>query len=354
MAKKTKKSVKKSKSAASPRAAATSKTMSHATLAAVPLAQPDAAQKALRDGFGEGLLEAGQADPNVVALSADLTESNRMEEFKKAFPDRFVEVGIAEQNLVAVAAGMAHAGKVAFCASFAVFSPGRSWDQIRVACCYSDNNVKIYGGHAGITVGEDGATHQAMEDIAITRVLPNMTVIVPCDSTEMKKATLAAARMHGPVYLRGGRVKLPQVTAPETPFEIGKALVLRAGRDVAIIACGIMVREAMLAAEALAKKKISACVVNLHTIKPIDENTIIEVARDCRCVVTAEEHQIMGGMGSAVCEVLAEEFPVPVERVGAKDTFGESGTADKLLDKYGMRASDIVEAAIRAMERKRK
>ena len=309
--------------------------------------------KALRDGFGEGLMLAAKDDPNVVALSADLTESNRMLEFKKAYPDRFVETGIAEQNLVGLSAGMAHAGKVAFCASFAVFCPGRSWDQIRVSLCYSQANVKIYGGHAGITVGEDGATHQALEDIAITRVLPNMTVIVPADAIEMRKATIAAAKMEGPVYLRGGREKLPMATAEDTPFAIGKANVLRKGKNVTIIACGIMVHEALLAADELARKKIDAQVIDLHTIKPIDENAILSAAHDTGAIVTAEEHQTTGGLGSAVAEVLAKNFPTPVEMVGVKDTFGESGTGQALLDKYGLRAANIVDAVKRALERKK-
>jgi transketolase len=310
-------------------------------------------EKALREGFGEGLVIAGREDKNVVALSADLTESNRMEDFKKEFPDRFVETGIMEQHLVSCAAGMAHAGKVAFCASFAVFSPGRSWDQVRVSCAYSNANVKIYGGHAGITVGEDGATHQALEDIAITRVLPRMAVIVPADAIEMRKATIAAAKMSGPVYLRGGRVKRPLVTTEEMPFTIGKANVLRPGKDVTLIACGLLVKEAMLAADELKKQGIVAGVIDLHTIKPIDADAIIAAAAQTGAVVTAEEHQVTGGMGSAVCEVLAREYPVPVELVGVKDTFCESGTADLLLDKYGLRCKDIVEAAKRVISRKK-
>jgi transketolase len=222
-----------------------------------------------------------------------------------------------------------------------------------VSCAYSNANVKIYGGHAGITVGEDGATHQALEDIAIMRVLPRMTVIVPADATEMRKATLAAAKMQGPVYLRGGRVKLPQVTKADDSFVIGKANLLREGKDVTIIACGIMVREAILAAEELAKQGIDAAVLNLHTIKPLDENAIIAAAHETGAIVTAEEHQIIGGMGSAVCEILSDHYPVPVERVGVRDTFCESGTADALLDKYGLRAKDIVVATLRVLEQKK-
>jgi transketolase len=309
--------------------------------------------KAIRDGFGEGILIAAKDNPDIVALSADLTESDRLEEFKKTYPNRFVEVGIAEQNLIGVACGMAHVGKVAFTASFAVFNPGRSWDQVRVSMCYSNANVKIYGGHAGLTVGQDGATHQALEDVAIMRCLPRMTIIVPADAIEMKKATIAAAKTPGPFYLRGGREKMVQATTEETPFEIGKAVLLRQGKDVTIIACGIMVREALLAADELAKSKISARVLDMHTIKPIDEHAIIDAAHDTGAIVTAEEHQVIGGLGGAVAEVLAEHYPVPMERVGMKDSFGESGSAGDLLDKYGMRAANIVTAVKHVLERKK-
>jgi transketolase len=308
--------------------------------------------KSLRDGFGEGIMIAAQENPNIVALSADLTESNRLDEFKKTFPQRFVEIGIAEQNLIGVAAGMAHAGKIPFAASFAVFSPGRSWDQIRVSVCYSGANVKVVGGHAGITVGQDGATHQALEDIAITRVLPRITVIIPADAIEMRKATIAVAKMKGPVYLRSGREKFPLVTSESSPFVIGKANTLKDGKDVTIIACGNMVREALLAAEELAKRKINAGVVNMHTIKPIDEKAIIEAAKT-GAVVTAEEHQITGGLGAAVAEVLTATTPVPLERVGVKDTFCESGIAAELMDKYGLRSKNIVAAALAVIARKK-
>jgi transketolase len=310
--------------------------------------------RALREGFGEALVILGKENPQVVALCADLTESDRMEEFKKTYPTRFVEIGIAEQNMAGVAAGMAHVGKIPFAASFAAFSPGRNWDQVRVSICYSGANVKLYGGHAGITVGEDGATHQALEDIAITRVLPRMTVIVPADAIEMRKATIAAANMQGPVYLRGGRAKFAQVTKEDTPFVIGKAIPMREGKDVTIIACGIMVGEALKAATLLQSRKISAAVLNLHTIKPIDSIAILSAARKTGAIVTAEEHQITGGMGSAVCEVLAAEFPTPVERVGMLDRFGESGTVADLMKKYNMVAEDIVEAVIEVLARKRK
>ena len=314
--------------------------------------KPKEIVKALRDGFGEGMLLVAKDNPDVVALCADLTESNRLDEFKKTYPTRFVEVGIAEQNLVGVAAGMAHVGKIPFAASFAVFSPGRSWDQVRVSVCYSNANVKIVGGHAGITVGQDGATHQALEDVALMRVLPRMTVLVPADATEMRKAVLAAAKVQGPVYLRSGREKFPQVTKEDAEFIIGKAAMLRNGADVTIIACGNLVREAMLAAEALAAEKITARVLNMHTIKPIDERAILDAAHDTGAVVTAEEHQIIGGLGSAVAEVIATHLPVPMERVGVKDTFGESGTGAELMDKYGLRSVNIVAAVKQVLARK--
>ena len=310
-------------------------------------------KKALRDGFGEGIILAAKENAHIVALCADLTESNRLSEFKKQFPYRFVQVGVAEQNLIGVAAGMAHAGMVPFAASFAVFSPGRSWDQVRVSVCYSNANVKVVGGHAGITVGEDGATHQALEDIAIMRVLPRMTVIVPADSIEMRKAVLAAAKFQGPVYLRSGREKFPLVTSEESEFEIGKANILRQGTDLTIIACGIMVREAIVAAEELAKENIKAQVINMHTIKPLDERAVLTAAHETSAVVTAEEHQIIGGLGSAVAEVLSSNYPVPIERVGVKNTFGESGNAAALMEKYGLRSADIVAAAKRALSRKK-
>jgi transketolase len=311
-------------------------------------------KRALRDGFGDAMMLLGEKEPRVVALCADLTESDRLVKFREKYPNRFVEIGVAEQNLAGVAAGMAHAGKIPFSASFAVFHPGRSWDQVRVSMCYSNANAKIYGGHAGLTVGEDGATHQALEDVAITRVLPRMTVIVPADAIEMRKATLAAAQHVGPVYLRGGREKQPQITTEQTPFAIGEANLLRDGKDVTIVACGIMVREAMLAAAQLGKEKISARVLGMHTIKPLDVDAIVHAAHDTGAIVTAEEHQIIGGLGGAVAEALGTHYPVPLERVGVNDTFGESGAADALLDKYGLRAADIARAAKRAIERKKR
>lgn len=310
-------------------------------------------KKATRDGFGEGMMALGESNPDVVALSADLTDSDRLEGFKKSWPDRFVEMGIQEQNMIGVAAGMALVGKIPFAASFAVFNPGRNWDQIRVSACYSKHNINIYGGHAGLTVGEDGATHQALEDIAITRVLPGMTVIVPCDALEMKKATIASVAVNGPTYLRGGRMKYPAITTEATPFEVGKAVELRTGKDVTIIACGLLVREALLAAGELAKEGVGAQVLNVHTISPIDEETIIAAAHETKAIVTAEEHQVSGGLGSAVAEVLGKHMPTPIEFVGVRDTFGESGSAEELLDKYGLRAADIVSAVKHVLVRKK-
>jgi transketolase len=265
--------------------------------------KPDTA--ATRDGYGVGVVEAGDKDTNVVVLCCDLTDSTKSDAFKKKFPDRFFEVGVAEQNMAGIAAGLALSGKVPFIASYAVFSPGRNWDQLRVSVCYSKANVKIMGAHAGISVGPDGATHQALEDVAITRVLPGMTVIVPCDTEETRKAVLAAAQMDGPVYIRFGREKTPLITVPETPLEIGKAQVFREGTDVAIIACGSMVYHSLAAAEQLKAKGISVAVLNAASVKPLDEETIIRVAEQCGAVVTAEEHQITGGLGEAVAGALS-------------------------------------------------
>jgi len=296
----------------------------------------DVEQKPTRDGYGEGLVLAGQKDSRVVALCADISDSTRSAMFQKAFPDRFVETGIAEQNMMGLAAGMAMAGKIPFVSTYAVFCPGRNWDQLRVSVCYSNANVKITGAHAGVSVGPDGATHQGLEDIAITRCIPNLVVIAPCDAIETKKATLAAAEYVGPVYLRFAREKTPIMTTEETPFEIGKALVFREGKDVAIIGCGPLLHNALLAAEELAKEGIEAMVIHNHTIKPMDKKTIIEAAKKCGAIVTVEDHQVMGGMGSAVAEVLAENFPVPIEFIGMKDKFGESGDPNELIEAFGM------------------
>lgn len=292
-----------------------------------------------RDGYGKGLVEAGKKDERVVVLCCDLTESTRSQWFRDEFPKRFVEVGVAEQNMVGIAAGMALTGKVPFCSSYAVFNPGRNWDQIRVSVGYTNANVKIAGAHAGISVGPDGATHQALEDVAIMRVLPNMTVVVPCDAIEARKATVALAQQVGPAYIRFGREKIPVITTDKTPFVLGKAEVFREGKGVTIVACGAMVYEALVAAE-----KVDGEVINCHTIKPLDRETIIASAQKTGRVVTVEEHQISGGLGSAVAEVLAEDYPVPMRRVGMRDSFGESGEPGELLKKYGMTSEAIVEA----------
>lgn len=299
-------------------------------------------QLACRDGFGEAILELGKKDKKVVVVSADLAESTRCLEFGKKYQDRFFEVGVAEQNMAGVAAGLALEGLTPFICSFAVFSPGRNWEQIRVSVCYNQANVKIVSSHAGLNVGEDGATHQALEDIALMRVLPNMTVIAPCDFEETKKAVMAAAKMKGPVYIRFGREKCPVITTKQSKFQIGKADILKQGKDVTIIACGPMVAEALKAAEELAKQKISAEVINCHTIKSIDKATIIKSAKKTGKVITIEEHQVNGGLGSAVAEVLSQNYPVPMKIIGMPDKFGESGTAKQLLDKYHLNFKEII------------
>lgn len=311
----------------------------------------------IRQGYGEGLAIAGEKNENVVALCADLTDSTKTALFKEKFPDRFIQMGVAEQNMAAVAAGLEHIGKIPFISSYAVFSPGRNNEQIRTLISYSGRNVKIIGAHAGISVGPDGATHQALEDIALMRVQPRMTVIVPCDSIETRKAVIAAAEIRGPVYLRLAREKTPVFTTEETPFEIGKALVLRDPEmgtdhkaDVAIIACGPLVHNAMLAADQLSKEGIECIVINNHTIKPMDEEAIIGAAKKTRRVVTVEEHQINGGLGSAVCEILSENYPVPVMRVGVRDRFGESGEPNELIEKFGMGVNSIKEAVKHVIE----
>lgn len=310
-----------------------------------------------RNGYGEGLVAAGEKDKNVVVLCADLTESTRSEYFKEKFPDRFVEIGVAEQLLATVAAGMANYGKVPFISSYAVFSPGRNWEQIRTTAALNDVPVKIAGAHAGISVGPDGATHQALEDIALMRVIPNMVVLAPSDSVEAKKAVVAAAKNGKPTYIRFAREATPVFTTEDTPFEIGKAEILwdstqEGIKRVAIVACGSLVYEALLAARELEKEKVGVIVIDNHTIKPIDEKTIIAVARKCGSVVAVEEHQVNGGMGSAVAEVLVKNCPVPMEFVGMPDSFGESGTPEELLKKYKMKSEDIVEAAKKVINRK--
>jgi len=297
-----------------------------------------------RNGYGEGLVIAGEENPNVVALCADLTESTRTQAFAEKFPERFIEVGVAEQNLVTVAAGMALGGKIPFTTSYATFSPGRNWEQIRTTICYNDVPVKIIGSHAGISVGPDGATHQALEDIAMMRVLPNMVVICPTDSVEAKKATLAIAKNGKPSYLRLSRDKVPVVTTQDTPFEIGKAEVYKEGNDVVVVACGQMVYRALLAAKEMELHKISVRVINCHTIKPLDKETILKAAQDCGAIITAEEHQIIGGLGGAVAEVLSQNFPVPLKIIGIEDRFGESGEPNELLKKFGLTKEAIMKA----------
>jgi transketolase len=314
----------------------------------------DVEQVPTRNGFGEGLVLAGEADKNVVALCADLTESTRMEAFKKKFPERFIEVGVAEQNLVTVGSGMAAAGKIPFVASYATFSPGRNWEQIRTTICYNDQPVKIIGSHAGISVGPDGATHQALEDLAIMRVLPNMVVVCPCDAIEAKKATQAIARNGKPAYLRLSRDKSQVVTTEETPFEIGKAEVYKEGNDVTVIACGVMVYQALVAAKELEENHISVRVINNHTIKPLDEKTILAAAAETGGIVTAEEHQKAGGMGSAIMELVTEKHPVPVIRVGIDDRFGESGEPQELMKHFGLTSKEIKKAVLQVLRLKGK
>ena len=313
-------------------------------------------QKPTRAGFGDGLVEAADANPNVVGLCADLTESTRMEPFAKKYPARFVEIGVAEQNLAAVAAGMAAMGKVPYITSYAMFSPGRNWEQIRTTLGYNDQHVVIIGSHSGVSVGPDGATHQAIEDIAITRVIANMTVLAPCDVHEAKKATIAAAGLQGPVYIRLTREKTPVFTTLDTPFEVGRAQVFYRPPDkpdAAIIACGPLVHNAILAAFDLEKDGIRAMVINNPSVKPMDEETIVQAASESGAVVTVEEHQVMGGMGSAVAEVLARKYPVPVEFIGVQNRFGESGNPNELIEKFGMGVSHIKEAVKRAISRKK-
>ena len=313
----------------------------------------DIAAEPIRKGFGRGLLEAGKRDENVVAACADLTDSTQMSLFKNEFPKRFVEIGVAEQNLVTVGAGMAAMGKIPFVSSYAAFSPGRNWEQIRTTACLNDRPVKIVGSHAGVSVGPDGATHQMLEDIALMRVLPNMVVIVPCDSVEAEKATLVMAQDTRPNYLRLAREASPIVTTPDTPFEIGKAYVFAEGKDVTIISTGTMTYQAMVAAEKLFKDGIDAEVVHVPTIKPLDKETILESVRKTGCVVTAEEAQIAGGLGGAIAELLVEECPVPMTRIGMKDRFGESGEPSELLEHFGLTAKQIQLAAHHIVDKKK-
>jgi transketolase len=309
-------------------------------------------KKDTRSGFGEGLLEIGKQNKDVVALCADLTGSLKMNAFQDEFPDRFFQVGIAEANMMGIAAGMTIGGKIPYTGTFANFSTGRVYDQIRQSIAYSNKNVKICASHAGLTLGEDGATHQILEDIGLMKMLPNMTVIVPADFNQTKQATMAIANFEGPVYLRFGRPSVPIFVKPDANFQIGKADLLIEGADVTIIACGHLVWKSIEAAKILSEKGISAEVINMHTIKPLDEEAVLTSVAKTKCVVTAEEHMINGGLGDSIAQVLTRKMPVPQEYVGVNDTFGESGTPAELMTKYGIDTPNIVEAAEKAIKRK--
>jgi transketolase len=314
----------------------------------------DVAVEPTRAGFGTGLLQLGETNPNVVALSADLTESTQVNKFAEKFPERFFEIGVAEQNMAAVAAGLAVTGKVAFISSYATFSPGKNWETIRTTAVYNEANVKIAGHHSGIMTGPDGATHQATEDIAITRCWPKMHVYIPCDSIEAKKATIASAAIKTPVYLRYTRDKTPIITTEETPFKVGKVQTFWVNENpkVTIFATGYMLYYALLAARELEEEKLPVLVVNIATIKPIDEEGILEATRASQAVVTVEDHQVEGGMGSAIAELLAKTTPLPIEFIGLQNTFAESGTPKELVEKYGIGVKDIKEAVKRVIRRK--
>lgn len=307
----------------------------------------------MRDGYGQALLELCENDKNVMVLDADVANSTRTVWIRDKYPEQFMDMGIAEQDMVGTAAGLALGGMIPFVSTYCVFLAGRAWDQIRTTVCYNNLNVKFGGAHAGISVGPDGATHQALEDVALMRVLPGMTVIVPCDSEETRKATLAAAKMNGPCFVRFGREAVPVITDESTPFEIGKARTVHEGTDVTIIANGAMVYEAVLAADALKQEGINAAVINCHTIKPLDEAAIVAAAEKTGCIVTAEEHQINGGLGGAVAECLARHCPVPMEMVAVEDSFGESGKAAELMAKYKIDRSAIEEKVRAVLKRKK-
>ncbi|MDP4219401.1 MAG: transketolase C-terminal domain-containing protein [Bacteroidota bacterium] len=309
-------------------------------------------KKATRFGFGEGLVTLGERYENVVVLGGDITGSVMTSYFQEKFPDRFFSAGIMEATATLVATGLALSGKVPFFASYGAFAACRNTDMLRISVCYNDANVKIGGGHAGISVGPDGATHQVLEEIAITRTLPNMTLVVPCDFTEAKKATVAIGEFVGPAYIRFGRTDTPMFTKEDTPFELGRAQVFREGNDVAICACGPMVWEALVAAEELAKEGIDARVINVSTIKPLDNATLIAAAKECGAIVSAEEHQITAGLGGAIAELLVKEYPVPMEFVGVHDTFGGSGEPDELMALFGLTSVTIIEAAKKVVKRK--
>ncbi len=308
-------------------------------------------EKETREGFGEGIYQLGKSNPNVVVLTADLAGSLKLKPFIKEFPERFIQCGIAEANMIGIAAGLTIGGKIPYTTTFANFSTGRVYDQIRQSVAYSNKNVKICASHAGLTLGEDGATHQILEDIGLMKMLPGMTVIVPCDFTQTKAATIAIADYNGPVYLRFGRPKWPNFTKAEE-FNIGKAQIISEGNDVSIFACGHLVWKAIEAGKILEEKGISVEVINVHTIKPLDADAIIQSITKTKCAVTAEEHNIIGGLGDSIAQVAGKNFPIPIEYVGTKDTFGESGKPLELLKKYGLDTPDIVAAAEKAMARK--
>lgn len=308
--------------------------------------------KSTRIAYGEALKKLGAVDKNVIVCDADLAHATMTAFFADEYPDRFYNFGIAESNMMAASAGLAHCGYTVFASTFAIFGAGRAFEQVRNAICYTNANVKLGLSHAGPSCGEDGGSHQAVEDIALMRTLPRMTVLVPCDAVEMEKAVFAAAKINGPVFIRTGRLPTEVITTEETPFEVGKALTLREGKDVAIIACGIMVAQAMHAAETLAAEGIQARVINMHTIKPLDSEAVLAAVKDCGAIVTAEEHSVIGGLGGAVAEVLADNTHVPFERVGIQDRFGQSGTPALLAKEYGLTDKEIAEAARRAVARK--
>jgi transketolase len=310
-------------------------------------------KKDTRSGFGQGLLELGASHPDVVALCADLTGSLKMNAFEKAYPERFFQVGIAEANMMGVAAGLATAGKIQFTGTFANFSTGRVYDQIRQSIAYSEKNVKICASHAGLTLGEDGATHQILEDIGMMKMLPNMTVVVPCDYNQTRLATLALAEHHGPAYLRFGRPSWPIFTPAESGFQIGKAQLIKSGKDVTIFATGHLVWKSYEAAKELAAQGIDAEVINIHTIKPLDIEAVLDSVSKTRCVVTAEEHQRNGGLGDSIAQVLALNSPLPMQMVAVNDSFGESGTPAQLMTKYGIDTADVVAAVVRVLKRKK-
>lgn len=302
-----------------------------------------------RNGFGDALVELGSRDKKIVVLTADLKESTRTQAFAERFPERFFQVGVAEQNLMGIAAGMSHEGFIPFVTSFAVFNPGRNWDQLRVSVCYDQANVKIVGAHAGLSVGQDGATHQALEDLAITRVLPNLTVLAPADMAETRAATIAAADHSGPVYIRFGRADTPSIFKGNESFNIKKAKVIREGKDIVLFTTGSMLHPTIEAADYLLQKTIKAAVVHVPTVKPLDKVTILEAVRQTKAVVTVEEHQVAGGFGSAIAELLAENRPTPMRLIGVNDTFGESGKPNELMKKYHLLPTDIAAAAVKLL-----